>query len=82
MGTISFREATDQLAVPLETIAEVTSRSYPTVLAYRQGQRRPPADVWRALAAFAREHAGVVRETASAIAAVARAAERHERGLR
>lgn len=53
---MDFREATNRLALPLETIAEITGRSYATILAYRQGVRRPPADVWRALADHAERH--------------------------
>lgn len=76
---ITFRDATDALGVPLEVIAEAIDRSYATVAAYRTGRVQPPAEVWRSLATFAREHVTDVRETAREIAAVATAAEREER---
>lgn len=53
---MDFKDATDRLALPLEVIAEITGRSYATILAYRQGTRQPPADVWRALAEHAKRH--------------------------
>jgi len=40
----------------LEEVAKVTGRSYDTVLAYRNGARKPPPDVLAKLAAFMREH--------------------------
>ena len=53
---MTFRDATDLLAVPLEEVAKVTGRSYNTVLAYRNGMRKPPPEVLEKLAAFMREH--------------------------
>ena len=49
---MTFREATDLLAVPLEEVAKVTGRSYNTVLAYRNGVRKAPPEVLEKLAAF------------------------------
>jgi hypothetical protein len=54
---MTFREITDALAVPLETVAEVIGRSYATVLSYRTGDREPPPEVFAALATFIRSHA-------------------------
>ena len=53
---MTFREATNLLAVPLEEVAKVTGRSYDTVLAYRNGARKPPPEVLASLAAFMRKH--------------------------
>ena len=53
---MTFREATNLLAVPLEEVARVTDRSYDTVLAYRNGVRTAPPEVLEKLAAFMREH--------------------------
>ena len=54
--TMTFRTATDLLAVSLEEVASVTGRSYNTVLAYRNGARKPPPEVLEKLAAFMRKH--------------------------
>jgi hypothetical protein len=53
---MTFKEASDLLAVLLERIARVVGKTYGTVLAYRTGDRIPPADVRVRLAAFMREH--------------------------
>jgi hypothetical protein len=53
---MTFKEASDLLAVPLERIARVVGKTYGTVLAYRTGDRVPPADVRVRLATFMREH--------------------------
>ena len=53
---MTFRDATDLLAVPLKEVAKVTDRSYDTVLAYRNGARKPPPEVLASLAVFMREH--------------------------
>jgi hypothetical protein len=53
---MTFKEASDLLAVPLERIARAVGKTYGTVLAYRTGDRVPPADVRVRLAAFMREH--------------------------
>ncbi len=53
---MTFRDATDLLAVPLDEVAKVTGRSYDTVLAYRNGARKPPPEVLEKLAAFMRKH--------------------------
>lgn len=76
---MTFKDATDRLGVPLERIAEATGRSYMTIVGYRAGQREAPADVWRALADFAREHAADVRALVKEFNAVARELERAEK---
>ena len=53
---MTFREATNLLAVPLDEVAKVTGRSYNAVLAYRNGARKPPPEVLGKLAAFMRKH--------------------------
>ncbi len=53
---MTFREATNLLAVPLDEVAKVTGRSYDTVLAYRNGVRKAPPEVLEKLAAFMRKH--------------------------
>ena len=53
---MTFKTATDLLAVPLEEVAKATGRTYGTVLAYRNGARKPPPEVLEKLAAFMREH--------------------------
>jgi hypothetical protein len=53
---MDFKEATDLLSVQLERIASVVGKTYGTVLAYRTGDRVPPAEVRERLAAFMREH--------------------------
>lgn len=57
---MEFKEATDLLSVPLERIATELGKSYATVLAYRTGDRVPPAEVRHRLAAFMREHAATL----------------------
>jgi len=61
---MTFKEATDRISVPLETIAEATGRSYGTVLAYRNGSREAPPEVFHKLAAFIREHMSNLAELA------------------
>lgn len=56
MTHLTFREATDLLAVPLEDVAKAVGRSYRTVMAYRLGQREVPDEVLKSLAAFMRSH--------------------------
>ena len=53
---MTFRDATDLLAVPLDEVAKATGRSYDTVLAYRNGARKPPPEVLEKLAVFMRKH--------------------------
>ena len=62
---MDFKEATDLLSVPLERIAAELGKSYGTVLAYRTGDRVPPAEVWERLAAFMREHSADLAKAAS-----------------
>jgi hypothetical protein len=62
---MDFKEATDLLAVPLEKIVGVLGKSYGTVLAYRTGDRVPPAEVRQRLVAFMREHAAALTEAAT-----------------
>lgn len=54
---MTFKEATDVLAVSLEQIATAVGKTYATVLAYRTGDRLPPPEVRARLAAFMRDHA-------------------------
>jgi transcriptional regulator with XRE-family HTH domain len=54
---MNFKEATNLLSVSLEQIAEITGKSYATILAYRTGDRTPPPEVRSRLAAFMQEHA-------------------------
>ena len=44
------------MAVPLEEVAKATERMYGTVLAYRNGVRKPPPEVLEKLAACMRKH--------------------------
>lgn len=61
---MTFKEATDLLAVPLDRVASVVGKTYGTVLAYRTGDRVPPAEVRSRLSVFMREHAAVLLEAA------------------
>ncbi len=61
---MTFREATDLLAVPLEEVAKVTGRSYDTILAYRNGARKPPPEVMESLAKFMRTHSAELAKRA------------------
>jgi hypothetical protein len=61
---MNFKEATDLLAVPLERIAGAIGKTYGTVLAYRTGDRVPPAEVRLRLAAFMREHSASLLKAA------------------
>jgi len=66
---MNFKEATDLLSVPLERIAAELGKSYGTVLAYRTGDRVPPAEVRQRLAAFMREHSAELENAASELEA-------------
>lgn len=68
-----FKRITDQVVVPLDTIAEVVGRSYATVLAYRNGARHAPPEVFERLAEFIDTHH-------ARLPAVARLARRYARG--
>lgn len=57
---MTFKEATDLLAVSFEQIASSVGKTYATVLAYRTGDRQAPPEVKERLAAFMREHAGLL----------------------
>ena len=61
---MTFREITDRLSVPLERVAEVTGRSYATILAYRNGRRSVPPDVYVQIAKLAREQGGELAKLA------------------
>jgi len=61
---MTFREATDLLAVPLEEVAKAVGRTYGTVLVYRHGARIPPPEVMKLLAALMREQGGKLAEAA------------------
>jgi hypothetical protein len=61
---MDFREATNLLSVSLEQIAAITDRSYPTILAYRTGDRVPPTDVIKRLAAFMRAQSDALTRAA------------------
>lgn len=54
--TNPFRDVTDAITVPLERVAEVVGRSYATVLAYRNGVRAAPPEVFELLADFIDQH--------------------------
>lgn len=62
--TMTFREATDLLSMPLEEIASAVGKTYATVLAYRTGGRIPPPDVRVKLAALMRERGRILLERA------------------
>ena len=61
---MTFRTATDLLAVPLEEVAKATGRTYGTVLAYRNGARKAPPEVLEKLAAFMRKHSDTLAAAA------------------
>jgi transcriptional regulator with XRE-family HTH domain len=61
---MNFKQATDLLSVSLEQIAGVVGKTYATVLAYRTGDRVPPAEVREKLAAFMREHSVLLARAA------------------
>lgn len=61
---MDFKEATNLLSVSLEQIAAITGRSYPTILAYRTGDRVPPPEVIKRLAAFMREQSAALARVA------------------
>jgi hypothetical protein len=61
---MTFKEATDLLAVPLERVAGAVGKTYGTVLAYRTGDRVPPSEVRSRLADFMREHAAALAKAA------------------
>ena len=73
--TVTFRKATDLLAVPLKDVAKATGRSYDTVLAYRTGARKPPPEVLASLASFMRAHS-------SELVAAAKELEQMRRSIR
>ncbi|MBW3630090.1 MAG: hypothetical protein KY464_12425 [Gemmatimonadetes bacterium] len=64
---MEFKEATDLLSVPLDRIAAAVGKTYGTVLAYRTGDRVPPAEVRIRLAAFMREHSAALLEAADSL---------------
>jgi hypothetical protein len=53
---MTFKEATDLLCIPLERVAEITGRSYQTVLSYRNGVRQAPPDVMEKLSDLMADH--------------------------
>lgn len=61
---MEFKEATDLLSVPLDRIAAALGKTYGTVLAYRTGDRVPPAEVRMRLVAFMREHSAELLKAA------------------
>jgi hypothetical protein len=61
---MTFKEATDLLAVPLERVAGAVGKTYGTVLAYRTGDRVPPSEVRSRLVDFMREHAAALAKAA------------------
>ena len=61
---MTFRTATDLLAVPLDEVAKATGRTYGTVLAYRNGVRKAPPEVLEKLAAFMRKHSADLADAA------------------
>ena len=64
---MDFKEATDLLSVPLERIAAALGKSYGTVLAYRTGDRVPPAEVRQQLARYMREQAAALSQGADEV---------------
>lgn len=64
---MEFKEATDLLSVPLDRIAAAVGKTYGTVLAYRTGDRMPPAEVRIRLAAFMREHSAALLKAADSL---------------
>lgn len=54
---MTFKDATDLLAVPLADVAAAIGRSYATTLAYRSGAREVPSEVRRRLGLLMRRHA-------------------------
>ena len=61
---MDFKQATDLLSVPLEAVARVVGRKYRSVVAYRQGDRVVPPEVWKRLAAYMRKHSAELSEVA------------------
>ena len=61
---MDFKTATDLLALPLEEVAEKLGKKYSTIMAYRNGTRRVPPEVWEELAAHMREHGGRLADAA------------------
>ncbi|MFC1662422.1 hypothetical protein ACFL3S_13380 [Gemmatimonadota bacterium] len=61
---MTFRDATDLLAVPLEEVARAVERTYGTVLVYRNGARTPPPEVMKRLAKFMKEQGRKLAEAA------------------
>lgn len=62
--TMTFREATDLLSMPLEEVANAVGKTYATVLAYRTGGRIPPPAVRSKLASLMRERGKMLLERA------------------
>ena len=61
---MDFKQATDLLSVPLEEVARVVGRKYRSVVAYRQGDRVVPPEVWGKLAAYMRKHSAELSDVA------------------
>ncbi|HEY7769332.1 hypothetical protein, partial [Longimicrobium sp.] len=66
-----IKEATDLLSLDLKAIAQAIGRSYPTVAAYRAGDREATPDVLRTLAGFMEDHAKAIRQMSVRVAAEA-----------
>ena len=65
LHNMDFKQATDLLSVPIEEVARVVGRKYRTVVAYRQGDRVVPPEVWKKLAAYMRRHSAELAEIAA-----------------
>jgi hypothetical protein len=63
--TAKYLEALELL--PLAEIARGTGRAYPTLQAYKYGQRRVTSAAARELAGFLRQHAGRFQQAADAL---------------
>ena len=61
---MDFKQATDLLSVPLEEVAQVVGRKYRSIVAYRQGEREVPPDVWKKLAEYMRQHSAELAKVA------------------
>ena len=64
---MTFTEASDLLALPLDEVAKGIGREYGTVLAYRHGKRTPTPEVMSALARFMVQHSEALTTAAAEV---------------
>lgn len=64
---MTFKDAVDLVAVPIQAVAQAVGRGYSTVLAYKNGDREAPGDAWLRLAAYMRSHARELEDAADEI---------------